>query len=94
MYRIFNIYIPTDELRQYYRDRLFELVDFDATTDERKKQIGENRYVYIDRLIDDIEKNNKLYQSNGKTIGFIYGAFYTIIIIFLLKITQLLIFEY
>lgn len=86
----FNISLPIDGLRQYYRERLFELVDFDAASEERKKMIGENRYEYIDKLVDDIEKNNLLYQSNGKTIGFIYGAFYTIILIFLIKALPML----
>jgi hypothetical protein len=90
MLNLFNIIIPIDKLNKYYRDRLFELVDFDAVTAERKKLIGENRYEYIDKLVEDIEHNNKVYQDNGKTIGFIYGALDTILIVFIIKVVELL----
>ena len=92
MKTFFNAEFAPDELHQYYRDRLFELVDFDATTSERKKIIGENRYEYIDKIVEDIEKNNKLYQKNGKTIGFVYGTFYTVIVVFIVNIIRLLFF--
>ncbi|MBQ8131008.1 MAG: hypothetical protein IJ193_00790 [Bacilli bacterium] len=89
--KLFNLEIDAAELNEYYKSRLFELVDFDAIDDDRKKIVGTNRYEYIDKLINDIEKNNKIYCDNGKTIGFIYGAFYTIIIIFIIKTMKLFI---
>jgi len=78
--------IDPEELKEYYKDRLFELVDYDAIDPQRRKLVGNNRYEFIDKLIHDIIKNNKLYQDNGKTIGFIYGAFYTILILFIIKV--------
>ncbi|MBR2247561.1 MAG: hypothetical protein IJ880_11105 [Bacilli bacterium] len=86
----FKLDIDPDELNEYYRDRLFELVDYDAIQPDRKKIVGENRYEYIDNLVCDIVKNNKIYQSNGKTIGFMYGAFYTIMIIFIIRVGVLM----
>ena len=88
---LFNLRIPPNKLNQYYRERLFELVDFDFTTEERRKTLGNTRYEYVDKLVKDIEKNNCIYQNNGETIGFIYGSFYTILLIFLLKVILTLI---
>ena len=88
---LFNLRIPPNKLNKYYRERLFELVDFDSTTEERRKTLGNTRYEYVDKLIEDIEKNNSIYQNNGETIGFIYGSFYTILLIFLLKVVLTLI---
>ena len=82
----FKLYIEPDALNEYYKDRLFELVDYDALQPERKKLVGVNRYEFIDKLINDIAKNNKIYQDNGKTMGFIYGAFYTILLLFVIKV--------
>ena len=87
--KLFNLEIDSAELNEYYKRRLFELVDYDALDDDRKKIVGTNRYEYIDKLISDIDNNNKVYQDNGKTIGFIYGAFYTILLVFIIKIFKL-----
>ena len=86
----FKLDIDPSELQKYYKDRLFELVDYDAVESDRRKLIGNNRYEVIDKLVNDIMYNNQLYQDNGKTIGFIYGAFYTIIIVFILKVGVLI----
>ena len=85
----FKLDIEPSELQNYYKDRLFELVDYDAVESDRRKLIGNNRYEYIDKLVTDIMQNNQLYQDNGKTIGFIYGAFYTILLIFIIKVVFL-----
>ena len=86
----FKLDIDPDELREYYRKRLFELVDYDAIEDDRRKLVGSNRYEFINKLVTDIETNNSIYQSNGKTIGFMYGSFYTILLIFFIKIIIIL----
>ena len=86
----FKLDIDPDELREYYRKRLFELVDYDAIEDDRRKLVGSNRYEFINKLVTDIETNNSIYQANGKTIGFMYGSFYTILLIFFIKIITIL----
>lgn len=82
----FKLEIQPSELQEYYKDRLFELVDYDALQSDRRKLVGNNRYEFIDKLVCDIMHNNKVYQDNGKTVGFIYGAFYTILLIFMIKV--------